>query len=84
MTPIEHYSELAEILGLSDLYFKREDLHQYGSHKGRSIPFMIDHYSGRGDRHFVISSSGNAALAAGLHVAKLNSENITSYHSSIF
>jgi threonine dehydratase len=35
---------------------------------------MIDHYLGRGDKHFVISSSGNAALAAGLHVAKINSD----------
>ncbi len=75
MTPIEHYPELAGILGLSDLYFKREDLHPYGSHKGRSISIMIDHYYSRGDRHFVISSSGNAALAASLHVAKLNNEN---------
>lgn len=76
MTPIEHYSELAKILGLSDLYFKREDLHPYGSHKGRSIPVMIDHYYNRGDRHFVISSSGNAALAAALYVNQLKKPDI--------
>jgi len=75
MTPIEHYTELAEVLGLSDLYFKREDLHPYGSHKGRSIPTMIDHYYNNGDRSFAISSSGNAGLAAALYVQKLNHDN---------
>ena len=29
---------------MKDLYFKREDLHPYGSHKGRSITVMIDIY----------------------------------------
>lgn len=72
MTPLEHYPELAEALGLGDLYFKREDLHPYGSHKGRSIPFMIDHYVLENETNFAISSSGNAALAAALHVRKLN------------
>lgn len=74
MTPNEHCPSLAKILGLSDLYLKREDLHPYGSHKGRSIPTMIDHYYKNGDRHFVISSSGNAALAAALHIQKLNDQ----------
>jgi len=58
---------------VSDLYFKREDLHPYGSHKGRSIPVMIDSYYKAGDRRFAISSSGNAALAAALYVNELNS-----------
>lgn len=74
MTTLEHYPEFAKILGLPDLYFKREDLHKYGSHKGRSIPVMIDHYLKQGDRRFAISSSGNAALAAGLYVLELNRE----------
>ncbi len=86
VTPHESYSELARALGLqiglqegsrkatefSSLFFKREDLHPYGSHKGRSIPIMIDEKVREGCRHFAISSSGNAALAAGLHVKKLN------------
>lgn len=84
MTPIEHYPELANILGLSDLYFKREDLHPYGSHKGRSIPKMIDHYYKRGDRSFAISSSGNAALAASLYVTELNKQNSESIKLDIF
>ena len=72
ITPIEKYPELAKAIGLSDLYFKREDLNPYGSHKGRSIPVMIDQYVAKGSKEFVISSSGNAALAAALHVKKLN------------
>ncbi|MEN9913094.1 MAG: Pyridoxal-phosphate dependent enzyme [Candidatus Parcubacteria bacterium] len=70
-TPFESYPKLAAKIGLPALYFKREDLHPYGSHKGRSIPPMIDHYYAQGDRRFVISSSGNAALAAVLHIVKL-------------
>lgn len=58
------YSDLAEALGVPDLYLKREDEHKYGSHKGRSIPLMIKTYHKEGITHFTISSSGNAALAA--------------------
>ena len=72
MTPLEEYPRLAETLGLKGLYFKREDLHPYGSHKGRSIPVMIDLYRRKGDSHFAISSSGNAALAAALYIIELN------------
>ncbi len=74
MTPLEQYPQLAEAIGLPDLYFKREDLHTYGSHKGRSIPVMVDRYYDAGDREFSISSSGNAALAAALHVQDLNND----------
>lgn len=72
MTPTEHYPELAKAIGISDLYFKREDLHAYGSHKGRSIPVMIDHYLKKGEHNFAISSSGNAALAAALYIKEKN------------
>lgn len=74
LTPLENYSKLASAIEVTDLYFKREDLHLYGSHKGRSIPVMIDHYLATGDRSFAISSSGNAALAATMHVQKLNAQ----------
>lgn len=56
--------ELATAIGVPALYLKREDLHPFGSHKGRSIPAMIRHYAEQGVRNFVISSSGNAAIAA--------------------
>ena len=72
MTPLEAYPALASAVGFPAIYFKREDLHPYGSHKGRSIPPMIDAYYANGDRRFAISSSGNAALAAALHAQHMN------------
>lgn len=75
MTPLENYPELAKILGVKDLYFKREDLHPYGSHKGRSLPLMIEHYYDKGDRNFAISSSGNAGIASALYITEFNNKN---------
>lgn len=72
LTPCEKQPALAKAINIGELYFKREDLHPYGSHKGRSIPPMIDHYVALGDRRFVITGSGNAPLAAALYVKKLN------------
>ena len=73
-TPLQHQPALAKAAGLKDLYLKREDKHSYGSHKGRSIPLMIDRYVAAGDRRFAISSSGNAALAATIKISELNSQ----------
>ncbi|MEK7184581.1 MAG: pyridoxal-phosphate dependent enzyme, partial [Patescibacteria group bacterium] len=73
ITKHEEFKELAKSLELKSLYFKREDLHPFGSHKGRSIPKMIDRYIDHGIRHFAISSSGNAALAAAFYITMLNS-----------
>lgn len=73
-TPQTEEKMLAQALGIPKLYFKREDLHPYGSHKGRSIPHMIDMGVRAGAKKFAISSSGNAALAAMIHVNKLNNE----------
>ncbi|MDE1875142.1 MAG: PLP-dependent lyase/thiolase [Patescibacteria group bacterium] len=66
--------EIAAALGVDRLYMKREDLHPYGSHKGRSIPIMIDLKVAQGSKDFAISSSGNAALAALRHIQKRNAE----------
>lgn len=75
-TPQQPYPELAKALGIHTIYFKREDQHPYGSHKGRSIPFMMKTYIKRdGIRDFVISSSGNAALAAVKMATKHNQNN---------
>jgi hypothetical protein len=82
ITPIESYADLAKEIGVESLYFKREDLHPLGSHKGRSIPHMIDIGLSKGVRHFVISSSGNAALAAALYVKSLNEKSSTSGDSA--
>src|SRR3989344_4846040 len=73
ITPQEEYPKLAKALGLFvPLYFKREDLHPMGSHKGRSIPYMIEQHAKGGHRHFAISSSGNAALAAVMYINEYN------------
>ena len=63
---------LATALGVPEIYLKREDQHHFWSHKGRSIPHMIDEYRRQGVKHFVISSSGNAALAAVLAIQTHN------------
>jgi len=69
------YSKLARVLGVKDVYLKREDQHKYGSHKGRSIPPMVKKYfKDDGITNFVISSSGNAALAA-IHAIQVHNSN---------
>lgn len=75
LTPQEKYPDLAKVIGFDNLYFKREDMHPYGSHKGRSIPVMMDTYYKAGERNFAISSSGNAGLASALYTKELNSKN---------
>lgn len=74
LTPQIEAPEIARELGIGKLYLKREDLHPYGSHKGRSIPMMIDLKVARGAKEFAISSSGNAALAAIKHIEKKNKD----------
>lgn len=72
-TPQQNYPILAKALKISnEVWLKREDLHKYGSHKGRSIPLMINEYRRQGITNFVISSSGNAALAAAIAVETFN------------
>lgn len=76
ITPQTQAKNLAAALQLKNpLYLKCEDLHPLGSHKGRSLPFMIKKYAGEGWRAFVISSSGNAALATALYISELNRKN---------
>jgi threonine synthase len=73
ITPITLAPNLTKSLGIKNkIYLKREDLHPLGSHKGRSIPVMIETYLKRGIHDFVISSSGNAALAAAMYLKKYN------------
>ncbi|MDP1625291.1 MAG: PLP-dependent lyase/thiolase [bacterium] len=73
ITPQTEHPDIAAALGVPRLYLKREDLHPYGSHKGRSIPTMIDIKAADGRKEFAISSSGNAALAAIRHIVHKNS-----------
>ncbi len=84
-TPQTKHTKLAKILGLkAPLYLKREDLHPLWSHKGRSIPLMIENYQKQGCSSFVISSSGNAALAAGLFIKKYNQKHKSKLNLQIF
>ncbi len=76
LTPQIELSTLATDFGLPRLFAKREDLHPLGSHKGRSIPVMIDEYIRRSEKKFSISSSGNAALAAARYVKEKNEEGL--------
>ncbi|MCF6276376.1 MAG: PLP-dependent lyase/thiolase [Candidatus Magasanikbacteria bacterium] len=71
-TPQKSYPNLASSIGVPMLYLKREDMHEYKSHKGRSIPKMIESYIKTGITEFVVSSSGNAGLTAMLFVKKHN------------
>ncbi|MBI2443811.1 MAG: PLP-dependent lyase/thiolase [Candidatus Magasanikbacteria bacterium] len=72
-TPQLPYPKLSRTLGIpSEVWFKREDLHKYGSHKGRSLPLMIDTYRQQGITDFIIASSGNAALAAARYIQTKN------------
>ena len=75
-TPQKSYSKLAKALNIPEIYLKREDLHNFGSHKGRSIPYMIQFYSKEyGVVDFCISSSGNAAFAAASYIYEHNRNN---------
>lgn len=88
------FPPLSFALGLKvDVYLKREDQHKYGSHKGRSLPLMIKKYSKQGPytasiggpyQNFVISSSGNAALAAIYAVQAHNRNNSKKIKLQIF
>ena len=75
LTPQPQAKKLAKALGLtSQLYLKREDLHPQGSHKGRSIPVMIQKYIHSGWDSFCISSSGNAAISAAITINEYNAK----------
>ncbi len=74
-TTQQSYQNLNDMFGV-EVYLKREDLHAFGSHKGRSIPHMIEHYVQKENKtSFVISSSGNAALSAIKYVRSHNRNN---------
>ncbi len=63
-TPLERAPELGAALGVSELYLKREDRSPTGSHKARSLGLLVSDLLSRGVSQAVISSSGNAAVAA--------------------
>ncbi len=44
--------------------FKREDENPTGSHKARALAYQVSYYKAKGHKTLLISSSGNAAIAA--------------------
>jgi len=81
----QSYTKLAQALNVPEVYLKREDQHKYGSHKGRSIPPMLKKYFKEdGLTNFVLSSSGNVALAAIQAVQSHNRNNPTKLSLTIF
>jgi threonine synthase len=56
--------------GVEHLYFKREDQNETGSLKGRSLAYQVSLNKQRGARALVISTSGNAGIAAAAYAKK--------------
>ena len=76
LTPQQNHKNLAKHFSVPNLFIKREDLHPYTSHKGRAIPFMIEHHIKKDNiQEFTISSTGNAALAAIIFAQNYNTQN---------
>jgi threonine synthase len=63
-TPLELDDELARWAGVAKLWIKREDTNPTGSHKDRAAVVQVAACIQTGHPVAVISSSGNAALAA--------------------
>ncbi|MGH7639975.1 MAG: PLP-dependent lyase/thiolase [Candidatus Dormibacteria bacterium] len=68
-TPLEPAPELARALGVRELLLKREDRNPTGSHKARSLGLLLSQMVDRGQDQAVISSSGNAGVAAAAYAA---------------
>jgi threonine synthase len=63
-TPLRRDKWLADWVGVDAVWVKREDVNPTGSHKDRGARAQMEACQASGDRVAVISSSGNAALAA--------------------
>lgn len=72
-TPQKPVPELAQIIGVNNLWIKQEYFNESGSHKIRLMDYLIKDYLKKGKKIFVVSSSGNAAIAAA-HVLNKNSD----------
>ncbi|MGC1909967.1 MAG: PLP-dependent lyase/thiolase, partial [Candidatus Dormiibacterota bacterium] len=64
LTQLQDAGELGRALGIPRLWLKREDLSPTGSHKARCLSLLCSALVASGGRQAVISSSGNAAVAA--------------------
>jgi threonine synthase len=69
-TPLQPAFELGAALGITGLRLKREDLSPTGSHKARSLGLLVSQLLASGGDQAVISSSGNAAVAAAAYAGQ--------------
>ncbi len=63
-TPLDSAEVLGSALGIPSLKLKREDFSPTGSHKARCLSLLCSTLAASGGRQAVISSSGNASVAA--------------------
>ncbi|MFZ0995749.1 MAG: pyridoxal-phosphate dependent enzyme [Candidatus Dormiibacterota bacterium] len=68
-TSLEPAEALGAILGVPSLQLKREDLSPTGSHKARYLGYLCSTMLASGINQAVISSSGNAAIAAAAYAS---------------
>lgn len=64
-------SEYTQLTNIEQILFKREDTNPTGSLKDRGIPVQIETALKQGKTHFVLSSSGNAAISAAAFCSEL-------------
>lgn len=64
------YPELAKKIDLPGIWIKHEYLNEAGSHKIRLMEYLISNYLKKGQKKFVVSSSGNAGIAAAYFLNK--------------
>jgi len=75
-TQQKKYPDLARKLNLPEIWIKHEHLNESGSHKIRLLSYLFEKYIPQGEKKFVISSSGNAAIAACYYLKKINNPQI--------
>lgn len=75
-TPQKKYPNLAQKLNLAEIWIKHEYLNESGSHKIRLLSYLFEKYLPQGEKNFVISSSGNAAIAACHYLKRKNNSEI--------
>lgn len=71
-TPLYEAKKLANFYGLKNLYIKDETKNPSGSFKDRAIANQLSYYIKENKNHFVISSTGNAAISAALYCSKFD------------
>lgn len=64
-------SEYTQLTTIEQIFLKREDTNPTGSVKDRGIPLQIETAMRQGHTHFVLSSSGNAAISAAAFCSEL-------------